>query len=260
MNDSETWLALRRFTQARIGLGRAGDSLPTQALLEFALAHAQARDAVHMSLDTQQLQRQLSAAAFESVLVHSAVTDRWQYLRRPDVGRLLSESSRHELSARAPPSCELLIVIADGLSALAVMRHAVPLLEALRPLIGDIALAPIVVAQQARVALGDEIGELWHARQLVVLIGERPGLSSADSLGAYLTHTPRVGRTDAQRNCISNIRLQGLSYAQAAAKLAHLLDSSRRLGCSGVGLKDESETPLLVVQRVEARDDQSDQP
>ena len=259
MNDSETWLALRRFTQARIGLGRAGDSLPTQALLEFSLAHAQARDAVHMSLDTGELQRQLSAAAFESVRVHSAVSDRWQYLRRPDVGRRLSESSRNELLARTPPASELLIVIADGLSALAVMRHAVPVLQALRPLIGAIALAPIVVAEQARVALGDEVGELWQARQLIVLIGERPGLSSADSLGAYLTHAPRVGRTDAERNCISNIRLQGLSYVHAAHKLAHLLGSSRRLGSSGVALKDESETPLLAAQPVQPRDDQSDQ-
>jgi len=260
MNDTDTWLALRRFTQARIGLGRAGDSLPTQGLLQFGLAHAQARDAVHMSLDTEDLRRQLSAASFESILVHSAVSDRWQYLRRPDFGRRLSESSCNELSARVPAAAELVIVLADGLSALAVMRHAVPLLQALRPMLGDMPLAPIVMAQQARVALGDEIGEIWHARQVVVLIGERPGLSSPDSLGAYLTHEPQVGRTDAQRNCISNIRLQGLSYAHAALKLAHLLGAARRLGCSGVELKDDSETPLLTAQHIQPRDDQADRP
>jgi len=262
MSDSEersTWLALRRYTQARIGLGRAGDALPMQAVLEFGLAHAQARDAVHMMLDTQGLQRQLRAAGFDCQLARSAVSDRLEYLRRPDVGRRLADSSRAELRARVlPHAAELVVVIADGLSALAVMRHAVPLLEALRPLLGDTAVAPIVIAQQARVALGDEIGELWHAQCVVVLIGERPGLSSADSLGAYLTYAPRIGRSDAERNCVSNIRLQGLSYAQAAHKLAHLIVEAGRLGCSGVALKDESETAQLALRQIKTGDHQPD--
>jgi ethanolamine ammonia-lyase small subunit len=244
MSDSSeppTWLALRRHTQARIGLGRAGDSMPMRAVLEFGLAHAQARDAVHMALDVGNLQCQLGAMSLESVLVQSAVTDRSQYLRRPDVGRHLAEDSRLRLSARVlPRTAELVIVAADGLSALAVMRHAAPLIQALRSSLAGESFAPIVIAQQARVALGDEIAELWRAEQVIVLIGERPGLSAADSLGVYLTYAPRFGRTDAERNCISNIRQQGLSYADAARRLARLIRGARRLRVSGVALKDES--------------------
>lgn len=258
-DERHTWLALRRYTQARIGLGRAGDSLPTRAVLEFGLAHAQARDAVHMRLETHELQCQMIAAGMACVEVHSAVSDRLQYLRRPDVGRRLSVDSRAQLRASVPSiQGELLIVVADGLSALAVMRHAVPLLQALRLQLAGAALAPfitpIVIAQQARVALGDEIGELWGAGQVLVLIGERPGLSCADSLGAYLTFAPRVGRSDAQRNCVSNIRREGLSYAHAAHKLVHLIAQARRLGKSGIELKDESETPDSSVALVEQRD------
>jgi ethanolamine ammonia-lyase small subunit len=241
-SERRTWLALRQFTQARIGLGRSGDSLPTKAVLEFGLAHAQARDAVHMTLDSDSLSARLTAAGFDSVQVQSAIADRWQYLRRPDVGRCLSEPSRRLLSARTlPPEPEIALVVADGLSALAVMRHAVPLLQALRERLQRRRIAPIVVAHQARVALGDEIGELWRAEQVIVLIGERPGLSSPDSLGAYLTYAPRVGRTDAERNCISNIRHEGLRYEQAAHRLAYLIEAAQRLRVSGVALKDESE-------------------
>ena len=245
--ENALWLALRRYTQARIGLGRAGDSLPTQALLEFGLAHAQARDAVHLALDTDGLIRELRTAGFESLLVHSCAPDRLHYLRRPDEGRRLSEASRTALNAApAARGAELLFVIADGLSAIAVLRHAVPLLAAMRPRLAGWNIAPIVVAQQARVALGDEIGELWQAAQVIVLIGERPGLSSPDSLGVYLTYAPRVGRTDAERNCISNIRGEGLSYADAAYKLGFLIDAARRLRCSGVALKDDSDQPRLL--------------
>jgi ethanolamine ammonia-lyase small subunit len=262
MNDGSeqrTWLALRQFTQARIGLGRAGDSLPTKAVLDFGLAHAQARDAVHMQLDDLDLQRQLSAAGFASVSVDSAIADRWQYLRRPDMGRQLSDVSRSTLTARISSlAAEIVLVVADGLSALAVMRHAVPMLDALRARLAAYRIAPIVVAHQARVALGDEIGELWRAEQVIVLIGERPGLSSPDSLGAYLTYAPRVGRTDAERNCVSNIRHEGLSYTQAARRLADLMAAAQRLRTSGVALKDESETPRLEsAVRVEERGPQS---
>ena len=263
MSDSSeqpAWLALRRYTQARIGLGRAGDSLPMRAVLEFGLAHAQARDAVHMALDVGDLQRQLHAMSLETLLIQSAVTDRLQYLRRPDVGRRLTEDSRLRLKARAlPQTAELVIVVADGLSALAVMRHAAPLIQALRSSLAGESFAPIVIAQQARVALGDEIGELWRAEQVIVLIGERPGLSSADSLSVYLTYAPRPGRTDAERNCISNIRHEGLSYADAARRLAHLIRDARRLRTSGVALKDESDAPRLAKVSVDIGGDESEQ-
>jgi ethanolamine ammonia-lyase small subunit len=245
-SESRTWLALRQFTRARVGLGRTGDSLPTRALLDFGLAHAQARDAVHMQLDTDALGAQLTAAGLDWFNAHSAVSDRWQYLRRPDMGRHLSDSSRAALCARLPPeSAELLLVLADGLSALAVMRHAIPMLMALKRRLATHRIAPIVIAEQARVALGDEIGEIWQAEQVVVLIGERPGLSSADSLGAYLTYAPRVGRSDAERNCISNIHREGLSYEQAAHRLGHLIEAAGRRGLSGVALKDDSAVPRL---------------
>jgi ethanolamine ammonia-lyase small subunit len=259
-SESRTWLALRQFTRARVGLGRTGDSLPTRALLDFGLAHAQARDAVHMNLDAEALQQQLSAAGFEFVPVHSAVNDRLQYLRRPDVGRRLAADSQQALKSRpALAAPQLVIVMADGLSALAVMRHAVPLLQALQPLLPGESIAPVVIAHQARVALGDEIGELWRAQQVLVLIGERPGLSCADSLGAYLTYAPRIGLSDAQRNCVSNIRHDGLSYAEGARRLAHLIRSARRLRLTGVALKDESDTPRLTDPGVDQSSHQTDQ-
>jgi ethanolamine ammonia-lyase small subunit len=241
--ESDLWQALRRYTPARIALGRAGASLPTAGLLEFGVAHARARDAVHASLDVPAIVDELAAAGFASLMVHSAARDRAHYLRRPDDGRRLDEPSRARLGAFACTSTvtpELALVIADGLSAMAAMRHAVPLLEELAPLLQGRVIAPIVVASQARVALGDEIGTLLGAEQVVMLIGERPGLSSPDSLGLYLTHAPRCGRTDAERNCLSNVRPQGLGLAEAARRLVLLLDGARRLGRSGVDLKDES--------------------
>ncbi|MFI4914558.1 MAG: ethanolamine ammonia-lyase subunit EutC [Steroidobacterales bacterium] len=240
--ETDPWQVLRRFTPARIALGRAGDSAPTEALLDFGLAHAQARDAVHVPMDCTAIVRQLADAGYASIAVHSAASDRNEYLRRPDLGRRLNEAGRarlraHTAAARPP----LVFVMGDGLSAAAAMRHAVPLLQSLGPRLTGWVMAPIVVASQARVALGDEIGELLGAEQVVVLIGERPGLSCADGLGIYLTYAPRVGRTDAERNCISNVRPEGLGYEQAAHRLAFLLAGARRLGRSGVRLKDESE-------------------
>lgn len=234
------WQRLRQFTSARIALGRAGHSQPTDAVLAFGLAHAQARDAVHQPLSCEAVKAALDQAGFAKLLVHSAAADRAQYLRRPDLGRRLDEDSRERLRQTAADPCDVAFVIADGLSAQAAQRHAVPVLLAVRDRLRDWRIGPVAIAQQSRVALGDEIGELLRARQVVMLIGERPGLSSPDSLGIYLTYDPHPGRTDAQRNCISNVRPEGLSYQQAADRLAWLLRGAVALGCSGVRLKEDS--------------------
>jgi ethanolamine ammonia-lyase small subunit len=247
--EKNPWAELRRFTSARIALGRAGNSLPTDELLRFGVAHAQARDAVHQPFEPARVAADLRAIGLDSVLVHSAAPDRAHYLRRPDLGRRLDESSRAVLNAvraEAPP--HLAIVIADGLSARAVHNHAVLLLTSLLPALGadNWRVAPIVIAQQSRVALGDEIGERLRVDIVAMLIGERPGLSSPDSLGIYVTYAPRVGRTDAERNCISNVRPHGLSYEQAARRLLFLLNAARRLGLTGVQLKDDSDMASLT--------------
>ena len=238
----DPWQQLRTLTPARIALGRAGDSLPTAAVLDFALAHAQARDAVHAAFDRGGLEAALRPAGFASIGVHSAAADRTVFLRRPDLGRRLAADSRDRLQSIVGGGAgpDLVVVFADGLSASAVAAHARPLLLALRERLGGWRLAPVVVAEQARVALGDEIGAILGGEQVLMLIGERPGLSSPDSLGAYLTFAPRPGRVDAERNCVSNIRTAGLSYDLAADKLAWLLAAARRLRLSGVGLKDDS--------------------
>lgn len=238
----QPWQRLRQFTSARIALGRAGHSQPTDAVLAFGLAHARARDAVHRAFDVGQLRLALEQGGWPCLVVRSAAGDRAQYLRRPDLGRRLDEDSRARLAQRwdgAP--CDVVFVIADGLSALAAQRHALPVLDAVRARLRDWRIAPVVIAEQSRVALGDEIGATWQARQVVMMIGERPGLSSPDSLGLYLTYAPRPGRTDAERNCISNVRPEGLSYESAAARLVYLLRGAVALGCSGVRLKDDSD-------------------
>ncbi|WP_454824394.1 ethanolamine ammonia-lyase subunit EutC [Paraburkholderia xenovorans] len=242
--EKNPWNALRQFTNARIALGRAGNSLPTAPLLAFNLSHAQARDAVHHPLDTDVLHEQLRAQHFTTLDVHSAAPDREHYLRRPDLGRRLSEESRVALAAVPDGSPEVVFVIGDGLSAFAASKQSLPLLRAVIPRLADWKIGPVVVARQARVALGDEIGELLNARLVVMLIGERPGLSSPDSLGIYLTYGPKVGCSDAQRNCISNVRPEGLDYPLAAHKLHYLLTHARRLGLTGVGLKDDSDALL----------------
>ena len=243
--EKNPWNALRAFTQARIALGRAGNSLPTAPLLAFNLSHAQARDAVHHPLDADALHEQLRALGFTTLDVHSAAPDREHYLRRPDLGRSLSDASRALLQQAAGEPPEVVFVIADGLSAFAASKQAVPLLQAACARLGqDWRIGPVVVARQARVALGDEIGELLRAQLVVMLIGERPGLSSPDSLGIYLTYAPTTGCSDAQRNCISNVRPEGLTYEAAAHKLHYLLTHARRLGLTGVGLKDESDALL----------------
>lgn len=238
----DVWEPWRRNTPARIGLGRVGDAAPTAELLRFGWAHASARDAIHVEPDLDALEAQL--AGWDVVRVKSRAADRATFLRRPDLGRLLDEDD----AARLIPAdgCDICIVIGDGLSALAIERQTAPLLTALKPLLpAPWRIAPLVLATQARVALADDIGERLGARLSVMLIGERPGLSSPDSLGIYLTFEPRRGRTDAQRNCISNVRPEGLAPAAAAARLAWLMRESLARGVSGVELKDDSESIAL---------------
>jgi ethanolamine ammonia-lyase small subunit len=249
MSDSvekNPWDALRAFTHARIALGRAGNGVPTAPLLAFNLSHAQARDAVHHPLDADALHERLRAHGFAATLdVHSAAPDREHYLRRPDLGRRLSDESREVLSKATSEEPDVVFVIADGLSAFAASKQSIPMLQAIHArLEQDWTIGPIVVARQSRVALGDEIGEILRARIVVMLIGERPGLSSPDSLGIYLTYAPKVGCSDAQRNCISNVRPEGLNFDAAAHKLHYLLTHARRLELTGVGLKDESDALL----------------
>lgn len=244
------WQALRQFTAARIALGRSGVSLPTSAQLDFQLAHAQARDAVHLALDAKALSSRLGesfASGTRCVTVSSAAGNRDTYLQRPDLGRRLDASSRmvlQELRQNHEPaaSYDLAIVIADGLSALAIEQNAVPFLAALRSRLApeNWNLAPLTIVRQGRVAVGDEVGEIFNAKTVVILIGERPGLSSPDSMGLYLTWAPRVGLTDESRNCISNVRPAGLSYETAAFKLHYLLTQARQRQLSGVQLKDET--------------------
>jgi len=244
MNQAGDLARLRDFTPARVALGRAGHSLPTRDLLDFQLAHARARDAVHAQLRPQALALELHPIVGECLLAQSAAADRSTYLRRPDLGRRLSDDSRRLLTSRAG-QFDAAFVIADGLSALAVERHAPPMLEAILVLLDrcDWKLSPAVIVQQARVAIGDDIAHSLGASLSVVLIGERPGLSSPDSLSIYLTWNPHLGLTDADRNCISNIRAEGLSYSAAAQTLLFLMTESRRRKISGVALK--AETPML---------------
>lgn len=231
------WQALRRHTQARIALGRSGVSLPTSRQLAFQLAHAQARDAVHLELDIQAL----AAREPGSIALHSAAATRAIYLQRPDLGRRLDDASRQRL-APCPKNVDLALVACDGLSALAIERHAAPFLAALRERLALEAwtVSPLSIVRQGRVAVGDEVGELLQARAVLVLIGERPGLSSPDSLGLYLTWAPKVGLLDDSRNCISNVRPEGMPYAQAAYRLHYLLSQAFARRLSGVGLKDET--------------------
>jgi ethanolamine ammonia-lyase small subunit len=247
----DPWQQLQSLTRARVALGRAGVSLPTREVLRFGTAHAQARDAVHTALDVAALVGELTTDGFRPLVVRSQAADRATYLRRPDYGRRLDPGSSACLAdyreSHGPDRPRLAIVVADGLSSLATRRHTLEFLAALRRHIHDLSTQPLVIATQARVALGDEIGHALGAEQVVVLIGERPGLSSPDSLGLYLTAGPRPGLNDAQRNCISNVRPEGLPYADAARKLAFLIDGARRLGRTGVDLKDDSDAPALAA-------------
>ena len=230
------WEDIQRLTAARIGLERSGASLATRPLLEFRLAHARARDAVHAPLDENSL---LAALPRPALVVSSRAEDRRTYLMRPDLGRELLADDAARLAAHAGPH-DLLIVIADGLSAAAAERHAPALLDALLPALADWSLAPLVVARHGRMALGDRVAALLGASSVLMLLGERPGLSAPDSLGAYLTWAPGPATTDADRNCVSNIRPDGLDPAQAARTVAFLLARMRALRLSGIALKDGS--------------------
>lgn len=246
---NEAWSNLRRFTQARIALGRAGHALPTEALLEFQLAHALARDAVHLPWDIEAFAAQVRASGADCLILATPVADRSEYLRRPDLGRILAAESRERLRHRAMAQAEIDVIpiITNGLSSKAVERHGMPLLQAVLAQYRSrgFRVGPVCLAANGRVALSDDIGSALRARVAVIVVGERPGLSAADSLGIYLTYAPRIGNTDAQRNCISNIRPpEGLSYEIAAAKLVYLTEEAIRRQLSGVELKDEL-LPLL---------------
>jgi ethanolamine ammonia-lyase small subunit len=241
--NPDPWQSLRRHTAARIALGRAGSSLPTAELLKFSYDHAEARDAVHSELDWPRLRTDLAPIGLPVVQVASSVNDRFTYLQRPDLGGVLNDESRRRLkvSATNVECFDVALIIADGLSALAAQLHAAsvagPLVSLLQA--DHLRLAPLVLARLARVALQDEIGHILNARAALILIGERPGLGAADSLGAYLVFNPRPGNTNAQRNCVSNIRPAGLPPAAAADTLHYLLTQSLRSQISGVALKDE---------------------
>ncbi|KQW46684.1 MULTISPECIES: ethanolamine ammonia-lyase subunit EutC [unclassified Roseateles] len=245
---TQPWASLRRHTAARIALGRAGVSVPTAAHLAFQQAHAEARDAVHAPLDVEDLSGGLRALGEAPLAVQSQAPDRAVYLQRPDLGRRLDAADAAVLAGLHAPVCDLAFVFADGLSALALQRQGLPLFSALRErllLEGGWTWAPPVVATQARVALGDEVGALLNARCIVVLIGERPGLSAPDSLGVYFSWAPRIGLVDSQRNCISNVRAAGIAPAAAAAKLHALLREARTRQVSGIALKDEQDERAL---------------
>jgi ethanolamine ammonia-lyase small subunit len=239
---------LRKLTPARVALGRAGASLTTKALLDFTLDHARARDAVHASFDTAGLVASLGALGCASIAVASRAGNRQDYLKRPDLGRRLDQPSVALLNGRNNSPCDVAIVIGDGLSPTAVHAHALQLLRRLVPglAVDGITVGSVVVASRARVAIGDEIGALLKARMVVMLIGERPGLSAPDSLGAYLTFAPEIGRTDAERNCVSNIHREGLTYDEAAHKIGWLLREGLRRSVTGVALKDESGEGMAV--------------
>jgi ethanolamine ammonia-lyase small subunit len=254
----ESWGTLRKYTSARIALGRAGHSLPTAAHLEFQLAHAQAKDAVHLPLDTSGVARSIEALGVPTLLLQSGASDRLVYLQRPDLGRQLDFQSRRTLESWTlchprEESFDVAFVVVDGLSALAIHQNSAALIAAMTSRLrsdryASWSIAPIAVVQQGRVAIGDEVGQTLKANAVVVLIGERPGLSSPDSLGIYMTWDPRVGRNDSQRNCISNVRSAGLSVESAAAKLHYLLQRSRFLQISGVALKDETTAAQAVTE------------
>lgn len=241
--DLDPFARFRSVTRARIGLGRTGDALPIRAVLDFQLAHARARDAVHGLVDFTAMQQRI-AASHPAIILKSRAKDRSTYLARPDLGRRVDPEA---LSGVTAGDYDVAFVIADGLSAAAVEAHAETVLAACLRRLGDLKVAPVVLGEQARVAFGDEAGAALGARIVVVLVGERPGLSVPDSLGAYLTFDPRVGRRDSERNCISNIHADGLSYELAADKIVWLVREALRLGLTGVDLKEDLGATALAA-------------
>lgn len=238
--SSDPWKDLQQHTNARIALGRSGGSMTTATWLQFKLAHAQARDAVHCEFHAQTLAKQLQAQQEKTLSLSSMVSNRAQYLQRPDLGRQLDKASCAVLKAESA-TCDIAFIVTDGLSATAVHAHAVAVLNLLLPKLRqqNWTIAPIAITHYGRVAIQDEIGQLLDAKLAVILIGERPGLSSPDSLGAYLVYHPEVCKNDADRNCISNIRPTGLNYEKAADTLNYLITRSLQLRLSGIELKDD---------------------
>jgi len=242
MTTPDPWFELRRYTQARIGQGRAGCATPTAAQLEFQLAHAMARDAVHQPWEVARFADTLAVKGWNPLLLATEIDSRQQYLLRPDLGRRLEHTSRATLQALAAPVPDVAIIVTNGLSSMAIDNHGLPLLAAvISAYVGcSLKLGPICLVPNARVAVADEIGALLNAKVSVIIVGERPGLSAADSLGIYLTYAPQLGRTDAERNCLSNIRPPaGMAYAAAAGKLAYLTQQALLRQLSGVTLKDD---------------------
>ena len=237
----DAWESLKAFTNARIALGRTGVATPLKEVLDFRLCHAHARDAVYSVLKVDELTASLQQFQMSIITVNSKANDRTAYLQRPDLGRKLNNASASNLKNETSHSADVAIIIGDGLSATAINEHAVHVVKKLIPLLKQsvLTIAPLVIAEQARVAIADEIGSILQARLSLILIGERPGLSSPDSMGAYITYQPSPGKTDESRNCISNIRPEGLGYDLAAAKIAKLIKESLRLKLSGISLKDE---------------------
>lgn len=243
--EEDNWRELKQFTDARIALGHTGASLPTEEMLKFSLSHASARDSVHMPFEKEKMGEQLQELGFSTIEVHSQASSRQIYLTRPDLGRLLSASSEMLLSDLPKNNYDLTLIVADGLSSKAVHRNTIPFIKELKEYLTclNFSLSPIVIAEQARVGLGDAVGEIIKSRFVAILIGERPGLSSPDSLSVYLTYMPYIGRLESERNCISNVRPEGLSYEKAAFKLAWLLEHASLKGCTGIELKDNSDDP-----------------
>ncbi len=238
---TDSWVALRRFTQARIALGRAGHAVPTQALLDFQLAHAEARDAVHFSWNIEAFAELVRGLSVKVLILDTPIGSRDEYLRRPDLGRVLTEESRTRLKNSSADEADVALIVTNGLSSTAVERHGIPLLQAITGSYRkrQFRIAPVSLVANGRVALSDDIGSVVAARVAVIIVGERPGLSAADSLGIYLTYAPQPGNTDAERNCISNIRPpEGLGYDAAAAKLLYLTEEAMKRCISGVRLKD----------------------
>ena len=237
--ELDNWHLLKKYTNARIALGRSGNSLPTNKVLEFRMAHALAKDAINTELDILNLVEDVKKLSLNSILVQSQITNETDYLKNPNIGRLLNEMSLKKLEDCPEKNTPLSIIIADGLSAEAINIHAVKLIAHLLPKLKFKTLSPIIIVKYGRVAISDEIGEMLNSSIALILIGERPGLSSPTSMGAYITYHPKKGNTDETRNCISNIQSEGLSYEFAAMKLAYLIDEMLHKKLSGVDLKDD---------------------
>ncbi len=239
--------SIKKYTQARIALGKKGVSVPAKEMLQFKMDHAHARDAVFSLLEIDKLSKELKSFNLPVFLLKSKATDKHLYLKRPDLGRKLDENSIEQLSVLRDMQYDVCIAITDGLSATAINNHAKNILVALMPLLNkaNIKIAPLCLIERGRVAIADEVSSWMNAKLSLILIGERPGLSSPDSLGAYITYNPSIGLKDERRNCVSNIRPEGLKYKEAANKIFYLIKEAFRLKLSGVELKENDTNASL---------------